>query len=268
MTQNQQCSFFVLRYVPDAVKNEFVNIGLVLLPADGRAEVRFTRDWSRVQCLDPQADTELLESLEVHFREELEKAGGARDSILGAIKDSFSNTLQPSEFKACLAESPAAEADVLARLYLERSPRPQPRELSARQVVLSRMREAFESKGVWRLMNRAIRASAYTRKGDPLKIDCGYSVNGSVKMFHALALAGDANGAKLLSFTFPHFAEGIQQKEGRRAELMAIVEEGLQRDEESVSFALETLAQNAISVASLDQMPAIAARAAREMGIS
>jgi hypothetical protein len=56
MPEKTQCRFFVLRYAPDAVKNEFVNVGLVLLPPSGGAHVRFTRDWSRVLCLDPEAD--------------------------------------------------------------------------------------------------------------------------------------------------------------------------------------------------------------------
>jgi hypothetical protein len=76
MTERRQCEFFLLRYVPDAVKDEFVNLGVVLLEsaaptgaksesvetsAGGRsglafADVRFTRDWRRVRCLDPDVD--------------------------------------------------------------------------------------------------------------------------------------------------------------------------------------------------------------------
>ena len=37
MTERIQCEFFLLRYVPDAVKNEFVNIGVMLREA-GRTE--------------------------------------------------------------------------------------------------------------------------------------------------------------------------------------------------------------------------------------
>ena len=267
MNEREQCEFFLLRYVPDAVKNEFVNIGLVLLPPAGRAEVRFTRDWSRVKCLDPQVDLDVLESIEHDLRYELSKTGGDRELILRRIQDSFSNTLQPSDFKACLAESAATEADMLARLYLERSPRRQPRELSARQAVFTGMRQAFESAGVWGLMNKGIQAENYTRRGDPLKIDCGYSPNGSVKMFHALALASDPNSAKLLAFTFPSMAEGIRRQDGKRAELTAVVEDDLERNEESVSFAFDTLAQQEITVAPLAQMAAIAREAAREMGL-
>jgi hypothetical protein len=52
MADRRQLEFFLLRYVPDAVKDEFVNIGVVMVEAgaggDGFAEVRFTRDWLRV----------------------------------------------------------------------------------------------------------------------------------------------------------------------------------------------------------------------------
>jgi hypothetical protein len=139
--------------------------------------------------------------------------------------------------------------------------------MSARQAVFNGMREAFESTGVWRIMSKEIRAADYTRPGDPLKIDCGYSPNGSVKLFHALALPGDPNSAKLLAFTFPQLAEGIRRKNGKIATLTAIVADDLPRDEASVSFALETLEQQSIAVSPLAQMAAIAALAAKEMGI-
>jgi hypothetical protein len=267
MVEQQECSFFLLRYVPDVVKNEFVNIGLVLLPATGRVELRFTSDWSRVRALDPQADMELLEALETDLRARLTHSQGDRDSTLRTMRDSFSNALQASDPKACLAESPALEADELARIYLERPPRRQPREAGARQVIFDSMRREFESVGVWRVMSKEIKVADFTRPGDPMKIDCGYDPDGIVKMFHALALPGDANAAKLLAFTFPRLAEGIRKKDGKKAELTAIVQDDLHPEDESVSFALETLGQQSISVAPLAQMVTIAAQAAREMGI-
>jgi Protein of unknown function (DUF3037) len=273
MTENEKCNFFLLRYVPDAVKNEFLNVGLVLMPQSGRPELRFTRDWSRVKCLDPQADMEVLEALEADLREKLHQSNGDRDFILRKIQDSFSNALQPSEFKACLAESPAEEADQLARIYLETARRRAPREVSNRQAIFARMREEFESAGVWRVMRKDIRAADYTHSGDPLKIDCGYSasISGTVKMFHALALANDSgavNSAKLLAFSFPHLAEGIRKKESKQAQLTAVVEDDLAREEHSVSFALETLEREKIQVATLAQMTSLAASAARELGIA
>jgi hypothetical protein len=267
MTEMEKCNFFLLRYVPDAVKNEFVNVGLVLLPQAGAAELRFTRDWSRVKCLDPHADLELLEAMEGDLREKLRSMNGDRDFILRKIQDSFSNAVQTSEFKACAAGSPAAEADELARLYLERRRPRQPRETGGRQAILAAMRQEFESAGVWRALRKEIRVADYTRPGDPLKIDCGYSSNGTVKLFHALGLAADANAAKILAFSFPPLAQGVQKKEGKHAQLTAVVEDDLPRDEEQIAFAMETLSHQGINVAPLAQMASLAAVAAREMGM-
>ncbi len=268
MTDRMQCRFFVLRYAPDAVKNEFINVGLVLLPPAGSAQVRFTRDWSRVLCLDPEADVEMLQALENDLRDQLREMNGDHDLILRRIQDSFSNAIQPSEFQACLAASAVSEADELARLYLERPKRrQQAREPGARVAIVARMRSEFEAAGVWPVMLKNIALSKYTRSGDPLKIDCGYSPNGTVKLFHAVTLSSDVNAAKVLAFSFLQLAQGIRKAEEKRALLTAIVEDDLPTDDETVNFARETLEQNAIRIASVNTMAAIAREAARELRI-
>jgi len=268
MTDRTQCRFFILRYAPDTVKNEFVNVGLVLMPPAGGAQVRFTRDWSRVLCLDPDADLEMLQALETDLRDKLREMNGDHDFILRRIQDSFSNAVQTSEFQACLAKSPAAEADELARLYLDRPRRRQPaRELGARAAIVARIRSEFESVGVWPLMLKNVAVSQYTRSGDPLKIDCGYSPNGTVKLFHAVALRSEVNTAKVLAYSFPQLAEGIRKSLGKQALLTAVVEDDLPADDEAIKFARETLELNAIRIAAVNSVPAIAREAARELGI-
>src|SRR6476661_6592600 len=222
MDEKIQCRFFILRYAPDAVKNEFINVGLVLLPPAGGAQVRFTRDWSRVLCLDPEADVEMLQGLEKDLRDQLREMNGDQEVILRRIQDSFSNAIQPSEFEAA---------------------------------------------GVWLLMLKNIAVSKYTRGGDPLKIDCGYSPNGTVKLFHAVTLNSDVNAAKVLAFTFPQLAQGIRKAENKQAILTAIVEDDLPSDDESVTFARETLEQQAIRIAPVSAMAEIAKEAARDLGI-
>jgi len=269
MNEKVQCRFFILRYSPDAVKNEFINVGLVLLPPAGGAQVRFTRDWSRVLCLDPEADVEMLQALESDLRSQLHEMNGDRDLILRRIQDSFSNAIQPSEFKACLAVSPVTEADELARLYLERPRRrQQAREPGARVAIVARMRSEFEAVGIKPpLLLEKIPVSRYTRSGDPLKIDCGYSPNGTVKLFHAVTLTSDVNAAKVLAFSFPQLAQGIRKAENKQAILTAIVEDDLPLDDESVTFARETLEQNAIRIAPVSAMAQIAKEVARDLGI-
>ena len=66
------CEFFLIRYVPNLIKNEPVNIGLVMLDSEGGtrfAGVRFASNFERVQCLDANADLEMIQSLAEDIRE-------------------------------------------------------------------------------------------------------------------------------------------------------------------------------------------------------
>src|SRR5579862_1792065 len=151
MADRRQLEFFLLRYVPDAVKDEFVNIGVVMVEAGANgaafADVRFTRDWRRVRCLDPQADVETLGALEQEIRGQL---GTTHDRaiLLRRLGDSFSNVIQLSPTKGCLAEDPVAEIEAMASMYLETAKAGGRREVSGRQRILGRMRDAFERAGV------------------------------------------------------------------------------------------------------------------------
>ena len=78
MSERLQCEFSLIRYVPDVVKGEYANIG-VLVRESGRHEravVRFTRDWSRVRCLHPEAD--------VDPRDAIFQVGGVKPIAAGA----------------------------------------------------------------------------------------------------------------------------------------------------------------------------------------
>ena len=264
-----QCEFFLLRYVPDLVKDEFVNIGVVLSePQSNFAEVRFTNDWSRARCLNAGADIEMLTAVRSDISRLFNEGATNREHILKILDDSFSNTIQLSPVKACLAKSPQAEIEELARLYLETPQRkPTARARSVRQKIFSHMQEEFEKAGVWSRMWQHVPASRYGHPGDPLKIDCGYKPNGVVRLFHALALHTDVDSAKVLAFSYPQIAEGIYREEKANTELTAIVDQLSETKDESFQFALATLKRNSIQVASLAEMPAIADRARRELGM-
>lgn len=268
MADLKQCEFFVLRYVPDAVKGEFVNIGVVLLSPAG-AEMRFSTDWSRVRCMDPDADLEMLQAMESGLRSELARAE-SRELVLKKIQDSFSTSIQLSPLTGCLAESPQAEADLLARHYLEtaaaRKVRGE-RGAGARLRLAAQMRRSFEDAGVWELMMRKIAAAEYTAAGDPLKIDCGYRPhgNGLIRMLHAVSLKSGAEGAKLLAYSYPQMGEGMRQRLARQTELTAIVEDALDRALPEVGFGIAALERSGIIVAPASELPRLAERARREL---
>src|SRR5271163_3984794 len=97
MAAQTQCDFMLVRYVPNVIKGESVNLGLVLFDRDAsRYEVRFTRDLRSLRCLDPDTDVEMLEAIEREVRERLGEGGENRERILHLLQDSFSNAVQVS----------------------------------------------------------------------------------------------------------------------------------------------------------------------------
>lgn len=233
MKQRVPCEFFLIRYVPDVVKGEFANIGVLLREAGGGAPdasgaaVRFTRDWSRVRCMDADADIGLLESLESEIAARLQ-AGTANapgiKPVMEILEDTLSNSVQISEARASLAESLPAEMEQLMRMYVEPLKVKAERKRSGRAAIAAAMRTEFERAGVWGMMRKRIAASLYTRAGDPMKIDCGYRPNGVVRMFQAVSLEGDVEGAKGLAYSAPQLREGVQRVENAKLELTAVVE--------------------------------------------
>lgn len=278
MTERLQCDFSLIRYVPDPVKNEFVNIGVLLRPHAGErpaAAVRFTRDWTRVRCADPDADIEMLEAMEAEMRRRLPETGPDTKPLLAVIDDSFSHLLQVTEPKACLAENLAAQMDELMRLYVEPRRQKARQALRGRQAIVRHMRAAFEHAQVWDLLNKRIAAARYTRSGDSLKIDCGYRPNGVVKLFHGVSLEGDVELAKVLAFSAPALRAGVARVEKAELELTAIVEPlrengEVNRSEEEADqyrFAVETMEAQQIRVLTVSDLERVADTARREMRV-
>lgn len=225
MAERKQCEFQLIRYVPDPVKNEFVNIGVLLRAADGgQTGLRFTRDWKRVHCLDPDADTEMLEALEGEIGHRLgTQPPDHPKPIRGVLEASFSNGVQITESKAYLAESFLTGLEELMRLYVEPPKRERQQRRGGRAAIYAAMRTSFEDAGVWESMFKKFAVSPFTFRGDPLHIDCGYR-NGGMKMFHAVSLESGLDEAKLLCFAAPALIAGVKEQARLDLELTAITE--------------------------------------------
>lgn len=182
------------------------------------------------------------------------------------LQDTLSNSLQISEPKPFLSQSPDKDLAVLARNYLER-PAVAKREAKpgARQRILARVQSAFESAGIWEHLNKNIPVAKYTYAGDPLKIDCGYRPNGVIRLFHAVALPDDPDAAKILAFSYVGLADGIARLEKAKADLTAIVEDDLDRNDEAIRFGIQTLERASIRVVEVRDLQDIAQRARGEM---
>ena len=289
MAERIPCEFFLIRYVPDVVKGEFTNIGVVLRGAartasvqsgDGAPLVSFTRDWSRVRCMDGDADIALLESLEAEIAMRLQAPEAGLKPVLEMLEDTLSNAVQITPARACLAESLAAEMEQLLRLYVEPMRVKVERRRSGRAAIAATMRTEFERAGVWGLMRKRIAAATYTRPGDPMRIDCGYRVfseaatdEGMVRMFQAVSLEGDVEAAKVLAYSAPQLRDGVLRVERARLELTAVVEplRVVSGEEEEATeryrFGVESMERQEIRVMTVSDLARMAETARVELRV-
>ena len=281
MKHRLPCEFFLVRYVPDVVKGEFTNIGVVLREAGAdAAEVRFTRDWSRVRCMDADADLGLLEALEGEIAERLKMgAGNPKDPkpVLALLEDTLSNSVQITAPRAALAESLPAEMDQLMRMYVEPLKVKTERRRSGRAAIAAAMRGEFEQAGVWGLMRKRINASLYTRAGDPMKIDCGYRVTvesetGLIRMFQAVSLDNDVEAAKGLAYSASSLRAGVERVERAALHLTAVVEpmRAVSDEDEAAEryrFGVDAMEREAIRVVTVADLARVAEAARVELRV-
>jgi len=274
-SERRACEFQLLRYVPDAVRNEYVHIGVILREqgSGDPAAVRFTRDWRRVRCLDPEADTALLEGMESELRRRFEAEPDG--NLMRLLSESLSLNVQMTEPKAYLAESLPAGMEELMKLYVEPPPRERVPRLSGRAAIQARMRAEFERAGVWDLLRKRIAASEYTRPGDPLRIDVGYRPNGVIRMFHAVSLEPGVEMAKVLAFSSAGLRAGVKRVENAELELTAVIEPAARlgaTDEEPerlevYRFGVETMEEHQIRVLTTSDLGRVAETARRELRV-
>ncbi len=274
-SERRACEFQLLRYVPDAVRNEYVHIGVILREQGGSEapRVQFTRDWRRVRCLDPEADTALLEGMESELRRRF--MAEPDGDLMRLLSESLSLSVQITEPKAYLAESLPAGMEELMRLYVEPPARERIPRLSGRAAIQARMRTEFERAGVWDLMRKRIAASEYTRPGDPLRIDAGYRPNGMIRMFHAVSLEPGVEMAKVLAFSSAGLRAGVERVERAQLELSAVIEPAAKlgaTDEqperlELYRFGVETMEEHQIRVLTTSDLGRVAETARRELRV-
>ena len=295
----RECEFFLLQYVPDPVRNEFVHVGVVLREMGGPvASVRFTSDWRRVRCLDPEADTAMLEGLESELRRRFQEEPDG--NLMHVLEDSFSNSVQMTRGKAYLAESIETGVEELMRMYVEPPKRERVSRLSGRAAIQAAMRTEFERAGVWDLLRKRIAVAEYTRPGDPLRIDLGYRPIGQdssrIRMFQAVSLETSSGvgleTAKALAFSAPALVAGVERVEKAALELTAVVEslrQGLGTREQGIAsrrprklddeaeldservtayrFAVETMEEHRIRVLTTADLGRAAETARRELRV-
>jgi len=245
----KECSLYLVQYVPDVVRGEFLNIGLFLFsPRENYLGCLFTDDFRRVKRFHAQADLEFLRELQQDFEQQIDEHSDELESYLRWMEQSFSNLVQIAPVRACLLRDPAAEIQDLFNRYVgARVEGPLP--VDTRVRIKQRLRLSLVRAGVWDRLERGIPAARWTQPGDPFAFDFGYrpleiagKPNGHIKFVHSISLKRDVELAKVLVYTLDHV------RRSEPAELTAVVEGTAGRDDEAATLSQNILVEAGIAI--------------------
>jgi len=247
----------ILRYTPNPVRDEWVNIGVLLEETAARRDgllkrtIRVIEDQSefaRVRRLHPQADEGLLRALPVEFDARLREPQGGPTAYLEKLGDTLSNVLQFSPQHALLADDFDAELDRLYRAHVALPRRSRGGVVeSTRAWIKERINGVFLRRRVPKL-ERNIRVEEFTEPGDPLKLDYGYR-NGVRGFVHALALGRDPAQPKALAYTAHRIRQRLPE-----CEFTTITEEEPSGDNRRHQFVVRLFGDEGISIVPLSRI--------------
>src|SRR5271169_1609825 len=255
------CAYRILRYTPNLVRDEWVNIGvLVYDPQSGERRLRVIEEqeeYARVRRLHPESDESLLRALRDDLEDRFDAArsissdgtngGGSNgkglEELLRKWDDTLSNALQLAPQKGVISSDLDAE---LERLYSDHVALPRvPSRVGApgsRVQMRSYCSQVFRQARIWDRIQKSVRASEFTFPGDPMRIDYSYRRNGTRGFIHTLSVSRAPGDAKGLAHTFEHIAA----KAPLKTEFTAITDIALTDQNDRDRFVSRTLREAGI----------------------
>jgi Protein of unknown function (DUF3037) len=254
-TQPEQAlAYHILRYVPNLVRDEWVNIGvLVFNPGSGERRLRLIEEedeYNRVRRLHPWADESLLRALRDELENRLDsgtRANGGPEipwqKVLSKWDETLSNALQIAPQKGVLADDLDHEAE---RLYADHVavPRRSPRAglPGGRAGIRSYCAQVFRQARLWDRIEKSVRVAEFTFPGDPARLDYSYRRNGTRGFVHTLSVTRAPQDAKALAYNVKHIAD----KARYHTEFAAVTDVRLARENDRHRFVLDTLGEAGI----------------------
>jgi hypothetical protein len=260
---SRACAYRVLRYTPNLVRDEWLNIGvLVFDPQSGERRLRMIEEaaeYARVRKLHPQADEGLLRALRddlenrfagasMLFGNGHEQASTDWLKLLGKWEDTLSNALQLAPQKGVYAADLDAETE---RLYADHvAPQRAASRVGApgsRGEIRSYCAQVFKQARLWDRLRKGVRAEAFTFPGDPMRLDFGYRRNGTSGFVQALSVSRAPADAKLLAYTAAHIREKTKS-----SEFTAVTDVHLLAENERHRFVQETLREAGVESVAME----------------
>ena len=283
----------ILRYVPNLLRDEWVNIGVLLYdPTTGERRLRLIaeeQEFDRLRHLHPRVDEESLRGLREHMESRLgavPQSSGNGGPIRGTLRNGQGNTKPDAtdwfqvleKWDATLSQSvqfadpkatTAGDIDTeIERLYRERVAVRQnfapvgPGRATTRDRMRDYINQVFRQAGIWNLIQTNVPVSEYTLDGDPMVIDYGYLRNDRMRGFvQTVALSSRPDDGKLFAYTAQKIREKAEQPRGRFShEFVAVTDIGFKIENENHKFLKKMLDNFGIEPLPLDGVAVWAAK--------
>jgi Protein of unknown function (DUF3037) len=275
----------ILRYVPNLLRDEWVNIGVLLYdPNTGERRLRLiedTTEFNRVRRLHPRFDETALRALRDHLESRIGAAmqsSGNGGPILGAGRSALLNgegnpkpdttewfsilekwdatlsqTLQLADPKATVADDINTEID---RLYAERvavisiAGQVRPSRPNSRVDMRRYCEQVLRQARIWDRIERLVPMKEFTFDSDRMKIDFGYRLNHKRGFVQTVPITRNTADARL----FADAARAITDFSKNRfdAELTAVTDVALDRTHDPGNFFKDLFQDRGITPVPLD----------------
>jgi len=228
--------YTIARYVPNVVRDEAVNVGILLQGLEGSPFVfKFMPRTAAVHKLDPRADDSLVR----RFERQLKMASN-RDAPLGtfgrptdegffeSLRADFNGNLQLTAPRGLVADHPREALNKLYQEYVA-APGAAPRPISYQALAPSRVRARLWGAFEKRELVRPDRFSElFNVRGvhSDWVFDLG-SANGKIELINSIALNSEASETNLgRALVFKGMVEEVRQGQKNAVEATAVIESG------------------------------------------
>jgi hypothetical protein len=279
--------YSVVRYVPNIVRDEAVNVGVLMRAVDATEfEARFLPRGSAVRKLWPTADREIVRN----FERELEKAATEGATLFGPehpllrrfgvptdpgfiarARAEFVGNLQLTAPRGIVANDLGSALNWAYRTYVE-EPSSESRPINYQSMAPQQMRDRL-----WRVFQRRdlIRPEGLTKRlllegrHAPWTFDLGYR-NGSLNLINSIALNAETADTNLgRSLVFKGMIDDVAAKQAD-VHAIAVVRThmGGRTDSPGSREALAILDDSGIEAVQISQIDGLADRVERELAHS
>jgi hypothetical protein len=279
----------ILRYVPNLLRDEWVNIGVLLYdPNTGERRLRLIEDvteYNRVRRLHPRFDETALRGL----RDHLESRFGATMTssnnggpIHGTLRNgeghprpdstdwfqvlekwdaTLSQSLQLADPKATTAGDINTEVD---RLYNERvavvaiAGQVRPNRPNSRVDMRRYCEQVFRQARIWDRIERLVPMKEFTFDSDRMKIDFGYRLHRKRGFIQTVPITRNTADARLFADAALHITKYSENRFD--AELTAVTDVALDRANDPGNFLNDLFQARGIVAVPLDNFAVWAAK--------